>query len=83
MPQGRRGCSPAIVLPVRELNIFELFQEPHMLFPTISNISLLSFHLGDQQFQLVFFFSLLSKGIVDVLSGVGSFMVLLDPCSNL
>lgn len=51
---------------------------------TISNISLLSFHLGDQQFQLfVFFFSLLSKGIVDVLSGVESFMVLLDPCSNL
>lgn len=48
---------------------------------TISNISFLSFPLGDQQFEL-FFLALLSKGTANVLPGVQSFTVL-DPSSNL
>lgn len=79
VPQGRRDCSGEIVLQVRELNIFQLFQEPQMQM-TISNISFLTFPLGHQQFQL-FLLALLSKCLV--LSEVESFTVLLDPSSNL
>lgn len=78
---GQESLPSAIVLQVRELSVFQLFQETHMQ-RTISNISFLSFPLGDQQFQLLFL-ALFSRGTANVLSGVESFMVLLDPSSNL